>query len=491
MSVPVIVNCRDRLQPLRLLVDYLERAGHERIVLLDNDSAYPPLLEYLDATPHRVIRLGVNAGPLAPWTHGVFDTLAVTGPFVYTDPDVVPDETCPLDAIEYFAEILDAYPDRVKVGFGLRIDDLPATYRHRADAERWEAQFWRRRLAPRLFDAAIDSTFALYREPASYALSPAVRTGHPYVARHMSWYLDDAALGDDERFYRSRSNPEIVNWSRDSLPVWLSNAIGDLQPMGPDVSELRLGLDGADSLANAELIAASAWTFEPTPVDEVAYTQWAEPGWHSWNDMSPEVELCEFLATFVRIRHPERVIETGAGQGFVSRRLKAQLASDQRLTCFESDGVWREALRSVPFFDGTQARLSSDTTPSIEDLAQADLTCLDSDVALRLREIERWWDAARPGAVVFVHDAGNGHGPDTFHARVRETIVRLAIPGCFLANPRGAFVGVKPPSASVESGAELATQLEVVSRELDALRNTKTFRYTRRARTLYQSWRRL
>jgi hypothetical protein len=486
MSVPIIVNCRDRLGPLRLLVDYLERAGHERIVLLDNDSAYPPLLEYLDATPHRVIRLGVNAGPLAPWTHGVFDTLAIDGPFVYTDPDVVPDENCPLDALDYFAEVLAAYPDRVKAGFGLRIDDLPATYGHRADVEKWEAQFWRRRLAPRLFDAAIDTTFALYRTTAPHAYSPAVRTGYPYVARHLTWYLDDDGLTDEELFYRARSKPEIVNWSRESLPVWLTDAIGDLRPTAPG-----LGLGGADSLSPGELIAESGWTSEPAPVDEVEFTPWAEPGWHSWNDMSPEVELCELLAMLVRARRPACVVETGTGQGFVSRRLAAQLGSDQRLICFESDREWREALRSVPFFDGRRALLSSDATPSTDDLAGADLTCLDSDLPLRLSEIERWWDAAGPRALVFVHDAGNGHGADTFHADVRRTLARLAIPGCFLANPRGGFIGVKPPSDAARTVTELAAQLDVVARELDALRGTKTFRYTRRARALYRSVRRL
>ena len=34
---PIIINCRDRVTPLRKLVEWLERANHQTIVLLDND----------------------------------------------------------------------------------------------------------------------------------------------------------------------------------------------------------------------------------------------------------------------------------------------------------------------------------------------------------------------------------------------------------------------------------------------------------------------
>ena len=53
---PILINVRDRVTPLRKLVSWLELAGHERITLLDNDSTYPELLTYLDASPHEVIR---------------------------------------------------------------------------------------------------------------------------------------------------------------------------------------------------------------------------------------------------------------------------------------------------------------------------------------------------------------------------------------------------------------------------------------------------
>ena len=46
-------------------------------------------------------------------------------------------------------------------------------------------------------------------------------------------------------------------------------------------------------------------------------------------------------------------------------------------------------------------------------MAAADFCLLDSDFSHRLPEIERWWRASGEGAVLFVHDAGNGHGRET------------------------------------------------------------------------------
>ena len=123
-DVPVFVNCRDRVSSLRLLVSWLERAGHERIHLVDNDSTYEPLLEYYETTPHTVVRLGANCGHLAPWTMGVIEHHA-RGPYVVTDPDVVPTEECPPDAVARLLELLDRHPGHVKAGLGLVIDDLP------------------------------------------------------------------------------------------------------------------------------------------------------------------------------------------------------------------------------------------------------------------------------------------------------------------------------------------------------------------------------
>ena len=45
-NIPVFIICRDMVTPLGDLVAWLERNGHQRLILVDNASTYPPLVEY-------------------------------------------------------------------------------------------------------------------------------------------------------------------------------------------------------------------------------------------------------------------------------------------------------------------------------------------------------------------------------------------------------------------------------------------------------------
>lgn len=158
--------------------------------------------------------------------------------------------------------------------------------------------------------------------------------------------------------------------------------------------------------------------------------------------MSPEVEFCEFAANLVKMIKPELVLETGVGQGYVTRRMAAELGEGQALLCFESDDNLRKDLRNLDFFSGTN-HLASAPYPDARDFAIADFTLLDSDFSLRFHELETWWKNAKTGSVVLVHDCGNGHTEETGHAQLAAFIHQLGITGVFLKNPRGSFLGIK------------------------------------------------
>lgn len=220
-GTPVFVPVRDRVTPLRRLVDWLERAGHDEIWLVDSASTYPPLLDYLSTSPHHVVRCEHNFGHRSPWLSGTVQRVAHGRHFVISDPDVVPDPMCPLDAVDHFRQVLDRYPDLDKVGFGLRIDDLPAAYPLSAEVRAWEARFWVDEIEPGLFRADIDTTFALYRpRHRRHDEHLALRTGPPYVARHLPWYIDPGRLTDEDRYYREHADPSTANWDRTELPRW-------------------------------------------------------------------------------------------------------------------------------------------------------------------------------------------------------------------------------------------------------------------------------
>lgn len=210
---PVFILCRDRLTPLVALVSWLERVGQNEIYLIDNDSSFPPLLDYLRETRHHVVYLKENLGHLALWRAGLLDALGVTGQYIVTDPDLLPVENCPDDAIDVLSDTLDRYPDRVKAGFGLRIDDLPDHYPRKSEVIAWESKFWANEIAPGLYDADIDTTFALYRAGAPFSYGPSIRTGPPYLIQHIPWYADPARLSAEDAFCHRRAHPAVTNWS--------------------------------------------------------------------------------------------------------------------------------------------------------------------------------------------------------------------------------------------------------------------------------------
>ena len=220
---PIFITVRDRVTALRDLVAWLESVGQERIFLLDCESSYPPLLDYLDTSPHAVVTLGANLGHRAPWESGAIDAVCGdTEYFVVTDPDVIPVEGTPGDALDVFREVLESIPQVRKAGFGLVIDDLPACFLHRAEVVEWESQFWTQALAPGIFAAPIDTTFALYRPGTPYLRQPAIRLGPPYAARHMGWYLDTEHPTDEDAWYASRALRDSTHWSMQELPAWFT-----------------------------------------------------------------------------------------------------------------------------------------------------------------------------------------------------------------------------------------------------------------------------
>lgn len=217
-DIPVIIICRDMLGDLRRLVRWLEAAGHQRIILLDNASTYPPLLEYLAAAPHEVIRLASNLGHQSPWLSGLVDRVGRRRPFAVSDPDVLPGDSCPHDAVEHFQELLLKFPEFDKAGFGLRIDDLPEHYPHRESVRRWERPYWANEIATGVFTAHIDTTFAACRPGTLYKVTEALRTGPPYVARHLPWYRDPAQPDAETAYFFRERRDDIGYWNWGNVP---------------------------------------------------------------------------------------------------------------------------------------------------------------------------------------------------------------------------------------------------------------------------------
>ena len=106
-----------------------------------------------------------NYGHHVLWDCGLFDDIIKSEYYVLTDPDVLPIEECPSDYVEQFYRILEQHPEKTKVGFALKLDDLPENYKYKYDIIRFESFYWEKRMQYQfpIYDAPIDTTFALYR----------------------------------------------------------------------------------------------------------------------------------------------------------------------------------------------------------------------------------------------------------------------------------------------------------------------------------------
>jgi len=200
--VPIVINSFNRLSYVRQLVDALRARGYENIYIIDNNSTYESLLQYYQNERLRVFYLDRNVGYLALWTTPVGEHF-LDGYYAYTDSDIVPADECPADFIARFRLGLDRYPRVGKVGFGLKIDDLPERFALKERVIEHETQFLTTPLKHGFYHAPIDTTFALYRPGAAGgSWLRCLRTEAPYIAQHLPWYEDLSRPTDEELFYR-------------------------------------------------------------------------------------------------------------------------------------------------------------------------------------------------------------------------------------------------------------------------------------------------
>lgn len=202
-DIPIIINNRNRLTFLKTLIKSLESKGYNNIFIIDNASTYTPLIEFYNNCNYKIFYLKENVGYLALWKTPIFKKFRKDY-YVYTDPDVVPIEECPDNFLEFFLNTIKKHRFAKKVGFSLKIDDLPDHYDHKNDVIYWEQEFRKIVTDDNLYKANIDTTFALYRPWAKGGSNNShitFRTPYPFEARHMPWYNNSKNLSDEEKYY--------------------------------------------------------------------------------------------------------------------------------------------------------------------------------------------------------------------------------------------------------------------------------------------------
>lgn len=228
-SIPIVIINFNQLYYLQKLVDFLVSRHFEKIVIVDNLSTYPPLLEYYKNLPRTVIleRMKENYGHMVFFENTELQEKYGKGFYVVTDADIVPNENLPEDFMDMMLGILIKELNKVtKVGFALKTDDIPDDYPFKKQVLNWEKKFWKVSYPypVKSYYAKIDTTFALYMPHYPQLFNridflQGVRIAGNFTASHGGWYVDPLNMTDEQQFYQATSS---------NASSWLIKSDGNL-----------------------------------------------------------------------------------------------------------------------------------------------------------------------------------------------------------------------------------------------------------------------
>jgi len=198
MEIPVIINNRNFLTWPKAMVERIkEYDGVGEIIIVDNDSTYPPLLEWYATNPCRIERLNDNLGMGAPWASEIVKQLNGV-PYVLTDPDMGLEDT-PDDTLLYLFDKLSSLQlDKVGLGLDWKIVEKKSPYYERLNVyekNRWSNSPVKDGVHT---EVQIDTTFALYN--VDHYFIGGGSTTFPYVARHYPWEFSIEEARNNEEF---------------------------------------------------------------------------------------------------------------------------------------------------------------------------------------------------------------------------------------------------------------------------------------------------
>ncbi|MEG0930076.1 glycosyltransferase family 2 protein [Algoriella sp.] len=222
LSIPIIIINFNQLFYLKQLVDFLINRGFENIVIIDNLSTYPPLLEYykIIESKVKVEYMGDNQGHKVFFESEMLQRKYGKGYYVLTDADIVPNEKLPIDFMEKMIKYLDKYFKRVtKVGFALKIDDIPNEFPLKDKVIKWESKYWENEVEANLYKTIIDTTFALYKPnyPNNFNFLDfflGIRVGENFEAKHGGWYKNPLKMTEEDMFYQKTASSSS-SWNFD------------------------------------------------------------------------------------------------------------------------------------------------------------------------------------------------------------------------------------------------------------------------------------
>lgn len=205
-KIKAYVTMFNRLTWAKKYCEDLAAAGLE-VILIDNNSTYPPLLEWYKDCPYEVIRMKENHWAWVYFTH--VRKLGDDRFVIVTDSDLDISEV-PLDWPEVLMNGLTKNKVRAwKAGLSIEINDLPDNELVCKVVEH-EREMWQTKRTPEgFYVSSMDVGLALYDfdfEGGTRGIGKpfwydAIRAPRPYVMRHLDWYLTKETVTEEDLYY--------------------------------------------------------------------------------------------------------------------------------------------------------------------------------------------------------------------------------------------------------------------------------------------------
>ncbi len=202
--------------------EFFTNCGHT-VIIVDNCSTYPPLLEWYKTCPYKVI--STNGVELSTynrfiWEMNLPDIHTSDNYYAVTDSDLG-FEGIPKDFCEALVSDIERSEGILKSGLSIRIEDLPVNeYANRyREAEK---NNWSHQDAHGFYGIPVDTTFAVYSKdrcknldsmwrpsgdpvPESFLDNSYFYRSHrspePYTVQHLPWYMDIDNLTQEQQYH--------------------------------------------------------------------------------------------------------------------------------------------------------------------------------------------------------------------------------------------------------------------------------------------------
>jgi hypothetical protein len=203
---PLIIISRNRKSCVEQIINFaIQQSIISKIIVMDMDSTYPPMVEYLDSLNSNKVILErlENIGPRLLWNDSKFINSVYRNGFFLTDGDIDFTETSNL-VFDELVRISSKYKHFRKVGCALRIDNLPINLEKSKSIIDSESDNWSKyRMIERDISLApIDTTLAFYpRYTKDFYHWPALRLSGEYSIIHKPWYVDYNNMSTEESYY--------------------------------------------------------------------------------------------------------------------------------------------------------------------------------------------------------------------------------------------------------------------------------------------------